>query len=164
MPQTTSCYHEIYMHFSFSDIKFGFWTLIHPVPHGGEHSCPCAWADGLLHLLVIQNTANLPSPPSWAHTPWRDIWLSSTGGWVGTYAGTWWGLTLDLGMGNRPTRRSRKFYVCSHVKISHVFKKALWYFVPFDCLCEMTLSGIVSVSRDPQMMPIHLLILRIFPT
>ena len=46
MPQTTSWYHEISLHFSSSPIKFAFWTVIHPMFHNGEHSCPCAWADG----------------------------------------------------------------------------------------------------------------------
>ena len=111
--------------------------------------------------LVTQNTGNLPIPPSRAHTPWWGVWFCGIVGWGGSPAETWWASTLGLGMGHRLSRRMpRNLYGHSHVKIWNTFKKALWHFVQFDWLCEMTLSGSVSVPRNPQMMP---LILKTFP-
>lgn len=148
----------------FQSVKLTFWTVIHRMLHSGEHSCLCAWANG-------------PSPPSddsthreptytslWGTHPMGGVWFCGIGGWGGTHAETWWALTLGLEMGHRLSRRMpRKLYGHSHVKIWNTFKKALWHFVPFEWLCEMILSESVSVPRNPQMMPTHLLILKTFP-
>lgn len=147
------------MHFSLSQIKFTFWTVIHPVPPMGSTAVLKHQQMALPHLLVTQNTRNLPTLPSWAHIL-RHIWLSGAGEWDGPCAGTWWGLTLGLGTG---WEEGQANFMVAHTLWFETWSRRPWHFVPFNWLYEMTLSGIVSVSKNLQMVLIHLLTLKSLP-
>lgn len=156
MLPTTSWCHEIFVYFSSSEIKFASWTVIHPMPHNGEYNCPCEWADGPVppsgdpeHKELVYTSFLGPHP----RTKYLIKWYRGRRGYL------WWDMVeTNAGLGSR---RSSKLYGSSHITDWNMIKMALWHFVPFDY--GMTLLGIVSVSRNWQIMPTHRLTLKTFP-
>lgn len=112
---------------SSSEIQFSFWTVIHPRPRNGEHSCPGAWADGSAPLSADPEQMSWPPPPSWAHLPPDSVVQERQ-----VYpCWTWWGLTLLLGKGTGWVGQA-------DFTVTHALCSETWARRPFDSLYHLT--------------------------